>query len=156
MKTVRFVGLDVHAQTIAVAVAEPDGEVRSVGVIPNHPAAVSKLMKKLGKPTQLRVCYEAGPRRNDRCSPPSSRRAQSPRRKRVQASTIQLNGSAGRETWFLPDFYLSDDYFGRGKGFEQYIRHDRRRLALCRLADRDAVGAQRLSRPAGRPRDVSE
>jgi hypothetical protein len=36
MKTVRFVGLDVHAETIAVAVAEPDGEVRFVGVIP-HP-----------------------------------------------------------------------------------------------------------------------
>src|SRR5580692_610182 len=29
MKNVRFVGLDVHAQTIAVAVAEADGEVRS-------------------------------------------------------------------------------------------------------------------------------
>ena len=61
MKTVRFIGLDVHAQTIAVAVAEPNGEVRSIGIIPNHPAAVSKLMKKLGKPAQLRVCYEAGP-----------------------------------------------------------------------------------------------
>jgi transposase len=61
MKTVRFVGLDVHAQTIAAAIAEPDGEVRSIGVIPNHPAAVSKLMKRLGKPAQLRVCYEAGP-----------------------------------------------------------------------------------------------
>jgi hypothetical protein len=27
----RFLGLDVHAETIAVAVAEPDGEVRSPG-----------------------------------------------------------------------------------------------------------------------------
>ena len=27
----RFLGLDVHAETIAVAVAEPDGEVRSLG-----------------------------------------------------------------------------------------------------------------------------
>jgi hypothetical protein len=32
----RFVGLDVHAETIAVAVAEKDGEVRSLGVIPNR------------------------------------------------------------------------------------------------------------------------
>ena len=32
MTKVRFVGLDVHADTIAVAVAEPDGEVRSYGV----------------------------------------------------------------------------------------------------------------------------
>ena len=27
----RFLGLDVHAETIAVAIAEPDGEVRSLG-----------------------------------------------------------------------------------------------------------------------------
>ena len=31
MSKVRHVGLDVHAETIAVAVAEPDGEVRSLG-----------------------------------------------------------------------------------------------------------------------------
>jgi len=61
MKNVRFVGLDVHAQTIAVAVAETGGEVRSLGMIANRPESVSKLMKKLGKPEQLRVCYEAGP-----------------------------------------------------------------------------------------------
>jgi len=28
-KKVRFLGLDVHAETIAVAIAEADGEVRS-------------------------------------------------------------------------------------------------------------------------------
>ena len=61
MQNVRFVGLDVHARTIAVAVAEAGGEVRSVGVIPNDAEAVRKLVKKLGKPEQLRVCYEAGP-----------------------------------------------------------------------------------------------
>jgi transposase len=27
----RFLGLDVHAETIAVAVSEPEGEVRSLG-----------------------------------------------------------------------------------------------------------------------------
>ena len=61
MKKVQFVGLDVHADTIAVAVAEPDGTVRSVGVIPNRPESIRKLVKRLGSPEQLRACYEAGP-----------------------------------------------------------------------------------------------
>lgn len=58
----RFLGLDVHAATIAVALAEDgrDGEVRSLGVIPNELAAVKKLIQKLGK-KGLRACYEAGP-----------------------------------------------------------------------------------------------
>jgi transposase len=57
----RYLGLDVHAETIAVAIAEPNGEVRSVGVIANRPEAVRRLVKKLGAPEQLRACYEAGP-----------------------------------------------------------------------------------------------
>jgi transposase len=61
MKKVRFLGLDVHAETMAVAVAEPDGEVRSLGIIPNREESVGKLVKKLGPPEQLRACYEAGP-----------------------------------------------------------------------------------------------
>src|SRR3984885_1011331 len=61
MKKVRFLGLDVHAETIAVAMAEPDGEVRSLGIIPNREASVRKLVKKLGPAEQLQVCYEAGP-----------------------------------------------------------------------------------------------
>jgi transposase len=61
MKKVRFIGLDVHADTIAVAIAEPTGEVRSVGVIPNRPESIRKLVKKVGPAEQLRVCYEAGP-----------------------------------------------------------------------------------------------
>jgi transposase len=61
MKKVRFIGLDVHAATIAVAVAEPHGDVRSMGVIPNRPESIRKVVKKLGPAAQLRVCYEAGP-----------------------------------------------------------------------------------------------
>jgi len=61
MRSVRFVGLDVHADSIAVAVAESGGEVRSLGVIPNRPEAVRRLVKRLGLVGPLRVCYEAGP-----------------------------------------------------------------------------------------------
>src|ERR1700731_1885300 len=57
----RFLGLDVHAETIAVAVAEPDGEVRSLGTIPNRPEPIGRLIRKVGKAEQLRVGYEAGP-----------------------------------------------------------------------------------------------
>jgi transposase len=57
----RFLGLDVHAATIAVAVAEADGEARSLGVIPNRPDAITRLLRKLGPRAHLRACYEAGP-----------------------------------------------------------------------------------------------
>ena len=58
---VRFLGLDVHAETIAVAIAEPDGEVRSLGTIANRAESVCKLVKKLGPAEHLKACYEAGP-----------------------------------------------------------------------------------------------
>ena len=58
---VRFLGLDVHAETIAVAIAEPDGEVRSLGTIANRAESIRKLVKKLGPVEKLKACYEAGP-----------------------------------------------------------------------------------------------
>lgn len=60
-KKLRYLGLDVHAETICAAIAEPDGSVRELGVIRNRPEAVRKLLTKLGSREQLRVCYEAGP-----------------------------------------------------------------------------------------------
>jgi hypothetical protein len=53
MSKIRFVGRDVHADTIAVAVAEPSGEVRSLGLITNRPESVRKLMHKLSPVEQL-------------------------------------------------------------------------------------------------------
>src|SRR6059036_1285257 len=59
---IRFVGLDVHAETIAAAVVvEPDGDLRFLGTIPNRPEAIRRLMKRLGPAARLRACYEAGP-----------------------------------------------------------------------------------------------
>jgi transposase len=61
MSNVRFIGLDVHADTIAASVAEPDGEVRPLGVIPNRLESIRKLVAKLGPVNALKACYEAGP-----------------------------------------------------------------------------------------------
>ena len=62
MKTLRFVGLDVHKDSIAIAVAEGDGSVPAlVGVIANDTGLLLKRLRKLGRESSLRCCYEAGP-----------------------------------------------------------------------------------------------
>ena len=64
-KELRFLGLDVHAQNIAIALAEGGGgEPRTYGTIPNDLHALEKVFTKLRRVhprTELRVCYEAGP-----------------------------------------------------------------------------------------------
>lgn len=60
----KYVGLDVHKKTIAVAVAggERGGEVRFFGTVANEEDAIRKLIKRLTAPgVTLNVCYEAGP-----------------------------------------------------------------------------------------------
>jgi hypothetical protein len=57
----RYLGLDVHAETITAAIAEGRGRIRSLGKFPNRPEAVRKLIEKLGGGRHLKVCYEAGP-----------------------------------------------------------------------------------------------
>src|SRR5271166_2612681 len=59
----KYVGLDVHKETIAVGVAEAKpAEVRFLGEIANTPEAIGKLVRELKKGgAQLSWCYEAGP-----------------------------------------------------------------------------------------------
>ena len=51
----------MHTETIAVAIAEKDGEVCSVGNIANRPESVKRLVSKLGAGRAWAACYEAGP-----------------------------------------------------------------------------------------------
>jgi hypothetical protein len=105
-KTLTYVGLDVHKETIAVAVAEVGkADAQVLGIIPNDEKALRSLMRKLGPPAQLRVCYEAGPcgyviyRSKDRlrrgrplADSPQARRShqdRSPRRTQVSSALSQ-------------------------------------------------------------------
>lgn len=60
-KDTRFVGFDVDAETIVASVVEPSGELRSLGTCAYRPESVRKLLRRLGPPDRIRVCYEAGP-----------------------------------------------------------------------------------------------
>jgi transposase len=61
---ITYIGLDVHKETVVVAVAEDGirGEVREYGRIANTSAALDRVAGKLGGDgVRLRFCYEAGP-----------------------------------------------------------------------------------------------
>lgn len=63
-KTIKYVGLDVHKDSITIAIADEgrEGEVRVYGKISNDFNQIDKVMRKLiSQNSQLRCVYEAGP-----------------------------------------------------------------------------------------------
>ena len=61
--TTKYVGMDVHKETIAVAIAkEGRGDPAYYGEIPNTDVAIRKLVKKVvSNGEKVSFCYEAGP-----------------------------------------------------------------------------------------------
>jgi transposase len=58
---VTFVGLDVHRDTISVAVLAPERDAPQVDRIANDEPSVRRLVAQFPDPRRLRACYEAGP-----------------------------------------------------------------------------------------------
>jgi hypothetical protein len=56
-----FLGLDVHRDTISVAVLGPRHEAPTVDRIANDEPSVRRLVARFGDPRRWRACYEAGP-----------------------------------------------------------------------------------------------
>ncbi|HYV01954.1 MAG TPA: transposase [Actinomycetota bacterium] len=54
-------GLDVHKDSISVAVLEPDREAAEVDKIFHDEYSVRRLIARFPEPRNLRACYEAGP-----------------------------------------------------------------------------------------------
>lgn len=63
-ETITYIGLDVHKETISVALAAGGkrGDVHAFGQIVNTPTALARMLAKLSQPGRtLKFCYEAGP-----------------------------------------------------------------------------------------------
>ena len=63
-KTIKYVGMDVHKDSITIAIADDgrDGEVRFYGKIAHDLNQIDKVMRKLiSQNSELRCVYEAGP-----------------------------------------------------------------------------------------------
>jgi transposase len=61
MKKVRFIGLDVHKDSIVIALAEGTEPPEVVATIPNEMGAVLKRLRRLAEGCEAHFCYEAGP-----------------------------------------------------------------------------------------------
>src|SRR5882724_6246066 len=58
----KFVGLDVHKDTIVIAVAELGRHpAQLIATVPHEWKALRKVLDKLGPSSSVHCCYEAGP-----------------------------------------------------------------------------------------------
>lgn len=62
MKNLLYVGMDVHKESITLAVASEGEDIRHIGTIPNQTAALDAVIRKLAN-SRKKLCfaYEAGP-----------------------------------------------------------------------------------------------
>ena len=63
-KIILYLGLDVHKDSIVIAIASSDGEVRFYGTVGGKLADLDRALKKIQKAhphAELRFCSEAGP-----------------------------------------------------------------------------------------------
>lgn len=56
-----FVGLDVHKDSISIALLRPGQDDPDQERIPNTPEEIRRLVGRWADPSSVRVCYEAGP-----------------------------------------------------------------------------------------------
>ena len=61
MTKTTYLGLDVHAATIAIGILDEGQEKPEVLEITNQPAVIRRTIQRLQKRGELRCCYEAGP-----------------------------------------------------------------------------------------------
>ncbi|HMK98868.1 MAG TPA: IS110 family transposase [Acidimicrobiales bacterium] len=54
-------GMDVSRDSIALAILGPDSDVAITEKIPSDPESVRRLIKRVGRPSGIWACYEAGP-----------------------------------------------------------------------------------------------
>ena len=58
----RYVGLDVHADSITIAVADEGRDAaQALGAVPNDFTSLTKILRRLGPSASVLCCYEAGP-----------------------------------------------------------------------------------------------
>lgn len=60
-QSITYVGMDVHSDSIAIAILTSRGRRAKQRIIPNDPKTIRQTFKKLTQASDVRCCYEAGP-----------------------------------------------------------------------------------------------